>query len=251
MNFNELACQQPVSQGDESASVEQVMKSLDFATVMASSIHDMKNSIGMVLSALEDLFDESGQCIADRKIVAQLQYEAKRINGALVQLLMLYRCGTSGYKPNVVAVDVNDFLEESVLSNKPMLDVKGIQVDLHCPPDLAWYFDPFLLGGVLDNVVNNAARYTADRLAIEASCENGFVCLRVQDNGPGFPEAMLGRGLTVCEPLPRSQILASTRLGLYFSSLIASLHTNKEREGYIELSNGGDLGGGCFAIYLP
>ncbi len=250
MNTNELACHRSLSQGREATSAGQAIKSLDFATVMASSIHDMKNSIGMVLSSLEGLFDEGGQCTVDRKSVAQLQYEAKRINGALVQLLMLYRCGT-GYTPNVVEVEVGDFLEESILSNQPMFDFKGIRADIHCPADLAWYFDPFLLGGVMDNVVNNAARYTSDRLAIEASCENGFVCLRVQDNGPGFPETMLGRGFTASEPLPRSQILASTRLGLHFASLIASLHTNKEREGFIELSNGGDLGGGCFAIYLP
>jgi hypothetical protein len=43
----------------------------------------------------------------------------------------------------------------------------------------------------------------------------------------------------------------STGLGLYFSMLVAKSHTNKDREGYISIVNGGSLGGGVFTIYIP
>jgi hypothetical protein len=44
---------------------------------------------------------------------------------------------------------------------------------------------------------------------------------------------------------------SNTGLGLYFSKLVAEIHKNKGRHGYINTTNEGIDGGGCFAIYLP
>jgi hypothetical protein len=43
----------------------------------------------------------------------------------------------------------------------------------------------------------------------------------------------------------------STQLGLFFARKIAHVHRKGERRGRIALSNGGELGGGVFSIYLP
>lgn len=223
---------------------------LDFADVLASSIHDMKNSLGMVLSALEEVVDaESGRCDCTPEQVGQLQYEAKRVNDNLIQLLTLYKMERGQYGLNVDEVDVAEFLEESYLKNKPLLEYKGIGLDMDVDEDVVGYFDRYLLDGVVDNVVTNATRYTRDRLKVTAEEADGWLHLRVQDNGEGFPPGMLGRATA----LEREGSFGAgrTKLGLHFCALVAGAHHNNGRSGYIELSNDSELGGGSFSIYLP
>ena len=229
---------------------EETTPGLDFADVLASSIHDMKNSLGMVLSALEEVVDaETGRCDCTPEKVGELQYEAKRVNDNLIQLLTLYKMERGQYGLNVDEVDVAEFLEEGYLKNKPLLEYKGIGLDMEVDEDLIGYFDHYLLDGVVDNVVTNAARYTRDRLRLTAQEVDGWLLLRVEDNGTGFPPAMLGRGSTLVSE--GDFATGRTKLGLHFCALVAGAHHNGERTGYIELSNDSELGGGSFSIYLP
>lgn len=223
---------------------------LDFSEILASSIHDMKNSLGMVLSSLEEVIDlESGECRCTAERVAQLQYEAKRVNDDLIQLLTLYRVGKGQYTPAPEEHSVADFLEEVYLRNKPLFRFKGVAFELEADNDLFWYFDRDLMSGVLENVVTNTLRYTKDRMRLSAAIEDGWLRMRIEDNGTGFPDRMLVSGPGDYQKVDFAS--GRTGLGLYFCSAVAALHTSEGRSGYIALSNDGVFGGGCFAISLP
>jgi len=43
----------------------------------------------------------------------------------------------------------------------------------------------------------------------------------------------------------------STGLGLYFSLMVAGMHVNQDKSGFISIINGGAMGGGVFSIHLP
>jgi signal transduction histidine kinase len=65
---------------------------IDFSFVLASSVHDMKNSLGMLLHTLSAMMENSPPKDAEQaRFFSTLEYEAARINGELVQLLSLYR----------------------------------------------------------------------------------------------------------------------------------------------------------------
>ncbi len=222
-------------------------RSLDFSAILASSIHDMKNSLGMVLSSLDEIVDqrrEECQCTAEQ--VAQLQYEAKRVNDNLVQLLTLYRIQERRYRPHIDEYLVAEFLEEVYLLNLPLLQHRHVAMEIDCDPGLTWYFDRELIIGVINNVTHNALRYTHDRLRMVAREEGAYLHLYIEDNGGGFPAAMTQE--THSELDFQS---GRTGLGLYFCSLVASMHENGEREGRIELDNGSSLGGARFSLWLP
>src|SRR5258708_21361344 len=55
--------------------------------------------------------------------------------------------------------------------------------------------DPVLLGELLDNLLDNALRYTPRGGAVTVRCgsELGHPYLSVEDTGPGIPEAAHGR----------------------------------------------------------
>ncbi|MBA4371767.1 MAG: sensor histidine kinase [Thermodesulfovibrio sp.] len=221
-----------------------------FPEFLASIVHDMKNSLGMILTSAEETV---GACSSlgcpSSKRLSQMQYETKRLNNNLVQLLTIYKMDQAQYTVHITDNAVSDFIAETILQNRPLLDYRGIDVVTVCPDDLCWFFDNNLISGVINNILNNAYRYAQDRLRIAAEEQNGFMVLTVQDNGSGYPESMLRS--TEHDLKGTSFRTGSTGLGLYFAALVAGLHKNKGRSGYIDISNGGELGGGCFSIYLP
>jgi two-component system, OmpR family, sensor histidine kinase SenX3 len=223
---------------------------MDFSTLLASTIHDMKNSIGLLNNALDGMASECS--LNECKSAAQLpylRYEANRLNGNLLQLLTLYKIDKSNIALNIANHNVFDFLEENILGNVPLLDSKGITVELECPEDLVWFFDRELLSGIVNNLLNNAYKYAGDRLKISACVEAAGLAVKIEDNGKGYPDSLTASSLGPDRFVNFHS--GSTGLGLYFASLIAVMHKNGGREGSVAISNGGALGGGCFSIFLP
>jgi signal transduction histidine kinase len=157
---------------------------LDFADVIAATIHDTKNTIGMIFNTLEEMTE---QCLRQgcgrHEGLFLLQYEIKRLNNALIRLLALYKARKTPMTLNMNLHAVRDCLEEVIDQNEPILASRGIAVGIDCPADLFWAFDKGLVIGILDNVLNNAYRYTKDRLLIRAGKAGTFLIVDVEDNG--------------------------------------------------------------------
>ena len=65
---------------------------IDFATVLASAVHDMKNSLCMLLQSMESLQQSlAPESNSASQELARIHYEATRLNTNLLQLLSLYR----------------------------------------------------------------------------------------------------------------------------------------------------------------
>lgn len=223
---------------------------VDFALVLASSVHDMKNSIGMLISSLESCIEEFPP--ADRqqaKHFNTLHYEASRINSELVQLLTIYRMQNDHLPLRVDQHYVIDVLEDQLARNHSLLDSRGIHPHLECDDSLEWFFDADLVGSVVQNVIVNCSRYTRGELLVCAKVEDDFLRIMVADDGGGYPPSMLEAPSMLVTNAEVNE--GNTHLGLYFAEQIARLHKQKNRVGYIRLENGAPLGGGCFNLFLP
>lgn len=223
---------------------------MDFFAILASLVHDMKNSIGMLLNTLDEIVMtcQEQQC-TNSDLFPKIQYEAKRVNNNLIQLLTTYKIDNAQYPLNIAYQSVYEFLEEQIMLNKPLLDFKSINIDLECEEDLFWLFDSDLIAGVVNNVLNNAYRYTKDTILIKSYKEDDILVISMEDNGIGYPEEML-----ISESHKERGIdfkSGSTGLGLFFSSIVARMHKKNEKYGSISISNGGTFGGGCFIINIP
>jgi len=223
----------------------------DYSTLLANSIHEVKNSLNMLLNSIDQVLSTSDGNNEANKIFAQIQYEGKRVNDDLVGLLAIYRINNDQYSANIDEYSVREFLQENINQHETMICHRNIKQTLECDEDLYWFFDRDLITGVISNVVNNLYKYTKDKLLISAFKDEGYLVITVQDNGPGYPENML---VSHNEDELQTNISfdqANTGLGLYFSKLVAELHKNKGKNGYITTTNDGIDGGGCFSIYLP
>lgn len=225
---------------------------ISFADLMASSVHDMKNSVNVQVHALEKIAREA-QARGDADALAGLINviaQAHRMNANLMHLLGLYKFGKSIYPLDVAENSVLDVIDEAVLQTRSMIDFKGLSVEVDCAPSCYWFFDRDLITGVLLNALNNAVNYTQDRIRVAAFVEQQRLVLRVEDNGRGYPPSMLHTDVGLAKK-GVDFFSGSTGLGFYFSSQVAGLHQNSGRSGSLTIENGGKFGGGCFVVQLP
>ncbi len=132
--------------------------------------------------------------------------------------------------------------------NSALLSSKGVSIDVDHPDDLAWHFDEDLISGVINHALNNAIRYSRGRIRLAFAERDGWLEIRVEDDGDGFPLVMLN------EPDHMNGVnfaTGSTGLGLYFSKEVVKMHKHRGRHGTIHLENGGAWGGGCVILRLP
>lgn len=221
-------------------------KEIDFSTVLASSVHDMKNSVSMLLASLHEVIESLPPGSLQSEQVNSLQYEASRINNELVSLLSVYRMQEKRLPLHIDAHYVIDVLEDQVARNYPLIESRGVHLQVECDNDLEGYFDADLIGSVIQNVLVNGCRYTCSKLLLRAEQIDDMLRISVADDGEGFPEEML-RNHEQC--IPGEQ--GSTQLGLFFARMIAERHANAGKTGRITLRNGQPLGGAVFELYVP
>lgn len=225
------------------------MDSRDLEMLLASCIHDMKNSISMILNSADKLNEPDRSPEQTNKQLANLRYEASRLNNDLMHLLGVYRIKERELPVMIDEHEVHDMLQNQFLRNEILLNKSNMEFELDCDEDEMWYFDSELIGGVINNILVNAVRYSEKRIRIKARVINDQLSIEVADDGCGYPDNMLH---TPDKPQKSiSYRTGSTSLGLYFAAKVACLHTKGKRQGHISLQNGGDLGGGVFTIFLP
>lgn len=236
---------QPCSQSIQSDNLN-----IDFASVMAVAVHDMKNSLSLLMQTIEDLSkslppaqDESRQQIVD------LHYEANRMNTTLVQILSLYRAELNSLPLNIDECFMEDLAYELIESNKTYTKQKNITCIVDVDSELSWFTDKDLLFLLMNDVLVNAIRYGASEIKISTLVEDDYLCITVEDNGSGYPQRMLDMSDAAMESLCASE--GRTGLGLFFARMIAQTHKNKNRQGSIKLSNNSVTGGSIFKVLLP
>jgi len=156
---------------------------------LASTAHDMKNSISVLSGTLERLLDDaSPETEKAYPQMAQMLYQTRRLNDNLMQLLALYKhVGTPEYPFDVQPLEVGQLAEQVVALERVLLESRGIALELDVDPELVWHFDEDLIVGVVSHAVNNAVHYTRDRIFLGARERDGWLEIRVEDNGVGFP----------------------------------------------------------------
>ncbi|MFN4263797.1 MAG: hypothetical protein ACK4IT_09380 [Thioalkalivibrionaceae bacterium] len=105
---------------------------LDFASMLAVSIHDMKNSVAAIVGAISDVL-EVCEVRDDRREAAMLFQEAHRLNANLVQLLTLYRAqqGLDHFQPS--SFDLVEWLEDHVAGLIPAATYSAVEFVLDDP----------------------------------------------------------------------------------------------------------------------
>jgi len=222
--------------------------SLDITTLLASSIHDIKNSLNLLLAEVDLVSDflDMDDTVQSRTLM-NLKATTKRLNNELTQLLVLYRLKTGTYQVNPVFINIGDFIEERYEEQKTFLEMNNIELKVDCSAEMYWNIDPMLVTIAINNAINNARRYARGQVILSAHEQDKMLCIQIQDNGEGFPDKLLkNTGINTIEPGS-----GNTGVGLYFCNEIAKGHRRQERSGRLQLDNTGPDGGASISLLLP
>jgi two-component system sensor histidine kinase TctE len=142
------------------------------------------------------------------------------------QLLSLERAEPNRFaRARLAPLDLSGLVAETVQAFVEQAAAKDIDLGFELAP-APLSGDRFLLRDLVDNLVDNALRYTPPGGRVTVSCsqdqEEGGALLRVEDNGPGIPAAMRAQVFERFVRLDEGTV--GSGLGLAIVRDIANLH---------------------------
>lgn len=223
------------------------MLSISFPAILASSVHDIKNSLTslrVLLSQLENIHQDPKPTE-----FKQLEFETNRMNNCLMQLLTLYKIDLSQFNLTIDEHSAADILEDVVAQQSTLLSLSNVQLITECRDDLFCYCDSALISNALCTLVNNAQRYCLNKVLLSATQEDDYIVFCIEDDGKGYPQSLISSDY---KQLPQLDLASgNTGLGLFFAKTIAQLHVKTDKQGFIITDNNSQFGGARFKLYLP
>jgi signal transduction histidine kinase len=159
---------------------------------VADASHQLRTPLTAVRLRLENL--EATATGAETRDIADIVIEVERLSTMVDQLLELSRAGGL----EAIPVDVGAVVEQRVRLWEGVADDQGITLTTVTPADTPC-MAAVVPGGmeqILDNLIDNAIRYSPDggRVSVAVSAaSNGLCVVEVTDTGPGVPDADLPR----------------------------------------------------------
>ncbi|MEI8570375.1 sensor histidine kinase [Methylomonas sp. LW13] len=217
-----------------------------FPTILASTVHDIKNSLGTLLELVRQTAAKQDGPSAE---LNQLEFEAARINHSLMQLLVMYKVDSQKFSLHIEECPVIDILDEAIHQQARLAGLHNIDLQVDCGDDEMCYCDNAIISNALAAVLNNALRYTHKTVLIAVTEKDGYLTIAIEDDGAGYPPHFLTADLNDTAEL--DWVSGNTGLGLYFVSVMAGLHKNAGKNGFVRIDNESRLGGARFKLFLP
>lgn len=152
--------------------------------------------------------------------------------------------------PQTEPLDLRPFLRQIVEGHQPAADERGATVALDVPDEPVMVAaDRHMLGRAVENLLDNALRYTPPGGAIRLSAgrEDGSATFRVEDTGPGIPAEDLPH---IFAPLYRGEHSRNRRTGGAGLGLTVARRILRAHGGDLTAINA-PAGGTVFTATLP
>lgn len=187
---------------------------------VANVSHELKTPLSSIKAYAETL--QNG-ALDDRdtsqKFIRQIEDQADRLHGLILDMLTLARIESDQQAFDIVSVGVDEVVRACLEAHQAAADAKRITLGAEFEqPDLQVKADREGLREILDNLVDNAIKYTPDqgRVTVRCVAEEQFAKIAVEDTGIGIAEDEVSRVFERFYRVDkaRSRELGGTGLGL-------------------------------------
>lgn len=213
-----------------------------------SIAHDLRSPLRAIMGYSQILSEEAVRKLNDeerdslRRIVTASEYMGHLIDDIL-QLARIGRVEITRREVNLsaIALDICRGMEHA--------DAGGAGARFDIEPGLVVKGDPELLTRLLDNLLANAVKFSADReeprISFGSAVRNGETCYYVRDNGVGFDMAFVDKMFGAFQRLHHQSEYPGTGIGL------ATVRRIVERHGGRVWAEGRENEGATFYFTLP
>ncbi|TCH97824.1 sensor histidine kinase KdpD [Roseococcus sp. SYP-B2431] len=184
-------------------------------TALLTSLgHDLRTPLTVIRGAAETLRISTLPEATRADLLASIEEEATRLARWMSAILDIVRLETGQLTPRREPVDLGVALENAAARAEKLHPGRRITLDI--PERLPWPgLDASLLDRVLENLVDNALKYSSGAIRLGARQDGAQVVLAVEDEGPGIPPADLPRIFDAFFRANRSDsVAAGSGLGL-------------------------------------
>lgn len=214
---------------------------------ISNTSHELQTPLAVLRAQIEALQD--GVRRPDAETLAAMHGATMRLSRLVqdIKILSYDREGRLGLVRQ--GEDLCDIVRDAAATARPRFEKMGVTLDLDLPQEALIKCDRARIGQVVDNLLQNAQRYTGapGRVRLQVADNNGFVGLTIDDTPPAPPEADMPRLFDrfYRAESSRSRVHGGSGLGLAVCRAIVEAHG-----GAID-AGPSDLGGLRVAVRLP
>lgn len=215
---------------------------------LAMLAHELRNPLAPLRSGLDILAMDSGK---HRDTVSIMQQQLDHLVRLVDDLLDVSRIVRGRIELRKEPVELSTILKRASDAIKPLVDDRQQAFIKSLPEQAVWLdADPVRLVQVVENLLNNASKYTDARGRIELSAElrDGHAIVSVSDTGIGIEpdfQPYVFQIFTQCSPsLERAQ--GGLGIGLTLVERLVELHS-----GVVSVESEGTGRGTTFTVRIP
>jgi signal transduction histidine kinase len=199
-DLNRTLEQRVAARTSELTAVNEELRALDRRKdeLISTVSHDFRSPLSVIRSHVQTLLADADMDGETRtSFLGVIDRQARRLTAMVENLLDLGRIRTRGVVTR--PVPVLELLRGAADAVRPRAEGAGVLLRLDAPPLLVVMADAEMLHRVLQNLLDNATKFTprGGEVRLWARGEPGHVVMGVSDTGVGIPAADHAR---VCEP---------------------------------------------------
>ena len=221
---------------------------------VANVSHELKTPLAVIKSNLEALLDGADQePEMRREFLEKASHESDRLEALIQDLLSLARIESGQMGLEFIAIPLNKAIDDCLERHAARAEVKTLALvekpPKDAPANVAAWADPDALRQVMDNLVDNAIKYTPNggRITIRWSATEKTVSFEVEDTGVGIAASDLPR---VFERFYRADKARSRAVGGTGLGLAIVKHLVQVMKGQVRVKSTLDKGT-TFKVTLP
>jgi len=204
------------------ATNEHLVKLIKFKQDISGMIvHDLKNPLSIMLGLTTTIPDE--------RRLSLLHDSAQRMLNLVLNILDINKYEDSKLELKYTNTDINDLINSVSNDLNATLNFKKLNINLRLQDDLEFSFDKDIIRRVLDNILNNAIKFSPanETIYISTVRDEEDVRITVRNTGTAIPSDMQK---VIFEPYERVErkenesSVKSTGLGLTFCKMAVTAH---------------------------
>lgn len=213
--------------------------------------HDLKNPVNIIWGYIDLLrIDTQSNQPTDQRFIDGILRALHRMDALIEETLQAERFMSTGQPQPTARFNPISSIQEAIKDNREQAETKGITITQQIEHELgAVNGAEFQIREVMNNLINNAIKYTPEtgKINVSADAKDGRFNFSVQDNGIGIPSELQKEIFSEFYRAPRPEIkqIAGTGLGLSIVKTIIERH-----KGEVWFTSEADKGS-TFGFWLP
>jgi len=208
--------------------------------------HDLRTPLARMRFGIDML--EAGSEQADReRYMESMRADVDELETLINEMLTYAKFDRDAPDLSMKTTNLNEWLKKVTDDLQPLSQEKSIHCDLEMSEQLHLFIEPAYMARAVANLVTNALRYASTQVRVSSSASNDWLCIAVDDDGPGVPEQDRKRIFEAFkkQDSTRDRKYGGFGLGLSIVSRIVQWHG-----GHVDVTES-QLGGARFQIHLP